>query len=927
MIQKFTSLFFLLTILNFVFASGQDIPKHEFRASWLTTVWGLDWPRNKITQTGDQYTITLQKQNLVNLLDSVKKAGLNAVFFQVRPECDAFYQSSYEPWSAHLVQTRGMDPGYDPLLFAIEECHQRGLELHAWLNPYRFESVAGKYAGQEGDYNQTHPEWVLTYGNDAAILDPGNPEVRERINEIVEEIIQNYDVDGIVFDDYFYAYGGTPESLDQYSQNNWKPESMDLHDWRRQNVNQMVAGVYETIQQNKPWVTFGVSPFGIWTMDPQVAASYGLSLPSGITGMDAYKSIYCDPVAWLNEGTVDYISPQLYWPTTSSGQDYKKLAPWWSDVVNHFGRHLYVSHSLTALDESNYPPPMALKSASRQEIQEEMKGLSMMEYISSKSAQTSVAGLDPSEYGLQIQWNRNSDKNQAPGSVFFRTLMINRQGFINYLRTHEYQNNALPPLKPWNNSETRELPENLRIEGDSLLWDSSESDVRFAVYAFPNEQLDEPGIFSDGSFLLGLSYSTTFNLDKYQHLTDDHTFAVSVFDRNGYEFPPVIMGYEPHENKSAVLISPAKKQGVFEGFHFKWNAVQNSELYIIEVANDSLFNSVIYKYSLSDTVFASSNIAMKEDSAYYWRVYTRMSGVEDAVSETRSFTLLPLPKPEITYPENEAADIGVTPLIQWKPFDEGFTFRMQISTSNLFSSMLFDQSGIDGTSYELPSGTLYSYSTYYLRMRAENDDSVTVWSDVVRFSTVTTPPSIPVIISPAEGDEVSQSEVEITVEEEPLAKSITFQLSNSASFPWNNRLQYSVDAPSYTLTLDDLDDGTWYVKARANYGTASSTDWSEVISFTLLTTFAEEIPEEKFTLQVPTVITNEPVRIKYYLPQPSTVQIYLTDIAGRRTQISEKAFRIKGEHTTILDNTNLVRGIYLLTIETNYGRKTVKMLK
>jgi hypothetical protein len=643
--------------------------------------------------------------------------------------------------------------------------------------------------------------------------------------------------------------------------------------------------------------------------------------------MDAYKSIYCDPVAWLSEGTVDYISPQLYWPTTSSGQDYKKLAPWWSDVVNHFGRHLYVSHSLSDLDESNYPPPMALKSASRQEIQEEMKGLSMMEYISFKSSQTSVADLDPSEYGLQIQWNRTSDKNQAPGSVFFRTIMINRQGFINYLRTHEYQNNALPPLKPWNSFETKDLPENLRIEEDSLRWDSSEPNVRFAVYAIPNEQLDEPGIFSDGSFLLGLSYSTTFSLEKHQHLTDDHTLAVSVFDRSGNEFPPVIMGQEPNENQPAELISPTIGEGVFEGFNFKWNAVQNSEHYILEVSTDSLFETSVYRYSLTDTVFSSSNIAMKKNLVYYWRVYTRMPGVEDAVSATRGFTLLPLPKPEITYPENETADIEVTPLIKWEAFDEGFTFRMQISTSNLFSSMLFDQAGIEGTSYELPPGILYSYSTYYLRMRAENNDSVTVWSDVVRFSTVTTPPSIPVIVYPEEGNVVSQSEVEITVDEEPLAKSITFQLSNSASFPWNNRLQYSVDAPSFTLTLDDLEDGTWYVKARSNYGTVSSTDWSEVVSFTLLTTFAEDIPEVKFSLEVPTVISDKPVRIRYNLPQPSNVQIYLTDIAGRRTMISEKALRDKGEHTITLNSSGLVRGIYLLTIETNYGRKTVKLLK
>ncbi|MEE4285981.1 MAG: family 10 glycosylhydrolase, partial [Mariniphaga sp.] len=448
--RNFTLFLVYIILTGIVLPSEAQIPKREMRASWLTTVWGLDWPKTKIPEGGGNLYINQQKDQLIRILDSMQVAGMNAVFFQVRSECDAMYPSSFEPWSAHLVAYRGMNPGYDPLQFAIEESHKRGLELHAWLNPYRFESVAGKYSGQPGDYNQTNPEWVLSYSGGGSILDPGNPAVRERISAIVEEILVNYDVDGIVFDDYFYAYGGTPNSLDQYSQNNWKPSSMGLHDWRRNNVNQMVAGVYETIQQTKPWVTFGVSPFGIWTTDPQVAASYGLTLPVGITGMDAYKSIYCDPVAWLTEGTVDYISPQIYWPTTSTGQDYKKLAPWWSDVVNHFGRHLYVSHSLSDLDESDYPPPMALKSAYNDFLRTELNGLSMMEYFSKMSAKTSVAGYDPSEFGLQIQWNRKSDKNQAPGSVFFRATMFYRQGFINYLRTHEYENRSLPPVKPWN---------------------------------------------------------------------------------------------------------------------------------------------------------------------------------------------------------------------------------------------------------------------------------------------------------------------------------------------------------------------------------------------------------------------------------------------------------------------------------------------
>lgn len=925
--RNFTLIFIFISFLFSTYNSGAQPPKREFRSSWLTTVWGLDWPGTKIPAEGGEYYVNLQKQQLVRILDSMKVAGMNSVFFQVRPECDAFYPSSYEPWSAHLVESRGIDPGYDPLQFAIEECHKRGMELHAWLNPYRFESVAGKYSGHTGDYRQTNPEWVLSYSGGGSILDPGNPAVRERIFNIVEEIVVSYDVDGIIFDDYFYAYGGTPASLDQYSQNNWKPTSMDLHDWRRSNVNQMVAGVYETIQKNKPWVTFGVSPFGIWTTDPQVAALYGLTLPAGITGLDAYKTIYCDPVAWLSEGTVDYISPQLYWPTTSAGQDYKKLAPWWSDVVNHFGRHLYVSHSLSDLDESDYPPPVALKSAYRDFLRTELQGLSMIEYFSKMASKTSVAGYDPSEFGLQIQWNRNSDKNQAPGSVFFRSTLAFRRGFINYLRTHEFENLSLPPVKAWNQPEPRTLPQNLRIENDQLLWDSEETNVRFAVYGIPELQIHQSGNFSDAGYLLGISYSKSFDLSNHPNLMDDHIFAVSVFDRNGNEFPPVIMGSEIVENEPAELLYPVSNQTVFPGFNFNWKEVDNTEYYLLEVANDSFFENIIYKRELAETVFHSGNISLKEDSVYYWRILTRKVNTEDAVSEIRSFELESLPKPEIIYPANEAADVEINPVIQWEPFDEGFSFRLQISTNSLFTGVIFDQVEIDDTFFEIPAGTIYTYSTYFLRVQAVRADSATLWSDVIRFSTLRIPPEIPVIISPTEGETVAGPEVTLTVADEPLAKSFTFQLSNSVSFPWNNRIQQSVNAPAKSLVLDNLNDGTWFVKARANYSVSSSTDWSEVVSFSLLTTSLETVSDVKLLLEAPTVIPEESMRIRYILPERSHVKLFITDLTGKRIKLAENSLRMAGEHTLNISGSVFQKGLYFLTLETIYGRKTLKLVK
>ncbi len=920
---------FLLVLLLFQGGmSRAEAPKRELRASWLTTVWGLDWPGVKVPAGGDAGTVLLQKQQLVRILDSMRVAGMNAVFFQVRPECDAFYRSSYEPWSAHLVSARGADPGYDPLQVAVEEAHKRGLELHAWLNPYRFESVAGKYAGQPGDYNQTNPEWVLSYSGGGAILDPGNPGVRKRIADIVQEIVTRYDVDGIVFDDYFYAYGGTPTSMDAYSQSRWKPAGMDLSDWRRDNVNRMVADVYHTLQSVKPWVTFGVSPFGIWTVDASVAAAEGLTLPAGISGMDAYKSIYCDPVAWLREGTVDYISPQIYWTTTSTGQDYDILSPWWSDVAATFGRHLYVSQTLSGLDPSSYPRPAGLKALSAGWAPVDLEGLSLMEYFVRLQALSpaSTAGFDPAEIGLQINRNREADRNDAPGSVFFRSTMFFIQGFINYLLSYAYPTKALPPVKSWNGYENPGLPVNLRVEGSRLVWDSPAENVRFAVYAVPGDQAGQTGLFSSGRYLRGMTYAPYFDISKFQSPTEPYQFAVSILDRNGNEFPPVILGAGIPVNKAAFLLQPRQGQAVYPEFEFIWGLVAGADSYILEVAGDPLFTRLRYRREWSDTVFQASVIGLNEDSVYYWRVLTRMPGVADAVSETRRLKQLPWPKPAILYPLPEASGVLLSPVIRWAPFGEGYTFRLQIAPDNAFSGTVLDLKGITGTEVTLPRGVIFSYSTYYLRMMAVSDTLSSLWSDVIRFSTVKSPPGIPVILAPAGGETLNGPSISITVGGEPLAKSITYQLSNSASFPWNNRYQYSVDAPDSTLVLDNLTPGTWYVKARANYGSGSYTDWSPVVSFALLNTAIVLSEKLSLSLLCHPVPAGDKLDIRFSLPVKTHVRLLLSDMTGRRLPVGGQEILDPGTYRQVFNTNGLPGGIYLLILESESGVRSVKVI-
>jgi len=564
----------LFSLINF--STDAQSPKREMRAGWLATVYRIDWPTTAMTSVTTA-NITAQKNEFIAILDSVKAANMNAVFFQVRPECDAFYNSAYEPWSAHLGGSRGTYPGYDPLAFAIEEAHKRGIELHAWLNPYRFETSAGKYSGKSVDYKSLHPEWILDYSTTSTtgitILDPGNPDVRKLIKNVVGDILGKYDVDGIIFDDYFYAYGGTSTTLDSYSQSLYKTSSTQtLSDWRRENINKMIASVYDTIQAMKPYVIFGVSPFGIWTTSSSVATSRGLTLPSGITGSNMYEQIYCDPVAWLEQGKVDYISPQLYWTTTSTGQDYDKLCPWWSDVAYKYSKHFYSSMSLSSLTSTYQATKSAVKSNANQssDLQDfkdfaynagDMPGLSFAE----QKIQAATNFAD-SEIGLEIDQNRNSTRNAAPGSVFYSIKHLRTNGyFTKYLRDQKFTKPALTPAISWKSHAQLGSPQSIEINGNTLSWEFSESNVCFAIYAIPNSLINDLTAFNTSDYLLGLSYDKTFDISKYTSLTSTHRFAVSTVDKYGNEFTPAFLTTENKDIISDVAIQNTEDGVLIKG--------------------------------------------------------------------------------------------------------------------------------------------------------------------------------------------------------------------------------------------------------------------------------------------------------------------------------------------------------------------------
>jgi uncharacterized lipoprotein YddW (UPF0748 family) len=321
-----------------IFAADEKISAppvaREFRAAWIATVANIDWP----SKPG--LPVAQQKAELISLLDRAVQLHLNAVFFQVRPVADAVYASPLEPWTEYLTGIQGKmpQPFYDPLTLAVTEAHARGLEIHAWFNPFRAAHPESKSPPALNHVTRTHPEIIRHYARQTW-LDPGEPEAQTRALNAVLDVVKRYDVDGVVFDDYFYPY---PEKnwagnvLDFPDDASWKKyglkTGLSRDDWRRANVNQFIQKVSQSVKAVKPWVKFGVSPFGIWRP----------GVPAGISpkALDAYGKLYADAPLWLRNGWVDYVAPQLYWPIAQREESFPALLQWWR-AQNYRGRAVF----------------------------------------------------------------------------------------------------------------------------------------------------------------------------------------------------------------------------------------------------------------------------------------------------------------------------------------------------------------------------------------------------------------------------------------------------------------------------------------------------------------------------------------------------------------------------------------------------------
>ena len=532
--NKFVCFVFGILCSGMIFANEL---KHEFRATWFTTHYAIDWPSTKATSDSKREQ---QKKEMTDIFDEMVAGNMNAVCMQVRSLCDATYKSSYEPWASILTGTRGKDPGYDPLAYAVEEAHKRGLELHVWVNPFRVTS--GGTISTDDLVWKNAGEWIIKYDNgsfDGQIIDPGFPDARAYVIKVLMEIVNNYDVDGIVMDDYFYPYGGTTTE-DAKSKALYKPDNVvDVNkdgdtddDWRRSNVDVCLKALYDTIQSVKPWVRLGMGTFGIWSTQKKAAEAYGLTLPSRISGLDDYDVQACNPVEWVMNGYVDYINPQLYWATSTTSTNYNVLCEWWAkDVCEHFSNQL----------------PDGKK----------------VHFFVSQAAYRAVDGgfsEGITEIQKQITANRKNLSSGSTGSVFYNTKSY-RQMATDLAASH-FIYKALPPAMDWKSKTTLEAPTDLNISGNIVTWQHPTAE-RFTVYVYP-KGLDFATAQKDAQYLQGVVYGQSCELNVEEPM--DMTIAVCSYDRFGVEHGVALLngGKFPESDPNATEITWVLNGGVLK---------------------------------------------------------------------------------------------------------------------------------------------------------------------------------------------------------------------------------------------------------------------------------------------------------------------------------------------------------------------------
>lgn len=455
----------------------------------MATVTNIDWP------SAGNFNSDIQKEEFINLLEMHRRNGLNAVVVQVRPSTDAFYPSPFEPWSEWLTGRQGLPPSpyYDPLAFMIAETHKRGMEFHAWCNPYRAEFSIGRSSIAVTHVTKIHPEWFIAYGG-KRYFDPGNKEVQQYVTAVIRDMVRRYDIDAVHFDDYFYPYRVPGEELPDEASYAKYNNGLNKDDWRRSNVDSVILYLSQAIKEENKYCKFGISPFGVWrNNDKDIEGS------NTKAGQTNYDDLYADILLWLKKGWIDYVTPQLYWEFGHKLVGYETLIDWWSKHA--YGRQLYIGHGIYRAFERSSP-----------------------------------GYKNPRELPNQIKKLREYPSVQ--GSVYFssKSFVRNPNGWSDSLRNNYYKYPALIPPMLWIDS-IRPVKPVVQKQSDTV-WTISAPDEKrvkyFIVYSLPGDQAQDTNASSLFEILLPIMNKAVFDKGKYA-VRCKNGCAVSVMNRNNLE--------------------------------------------------------------------------------------------------------------------------------------------------------------------------------------------------------------------------------------------------------------------------------------------------------------------------------------------------------------------------------------------------------
>lgn len=768
------------TVLGMVALSGSvNLEAREHRAIWMTPFLGGNWPSSAITASNAQSL----KNILVRRLGTFKQQNINIIYYHCRAMCDATYESSYEPWSANVSGTRGVAPAFDPFGFLVEEAHKKGIEIYAWINPYRYCSTK-KYGEGELNYENSHPDWLLSQSKET-ILNPAREEVKQRIVDVISEIVTKYDVDGVIFDDYFYT-SGTPMSLDAddyeaYLQT--KPvDSLSQADWRRANINEMVARVNKAIKTIKPWVSFGVGPAGV-ASPPNVTSEYGL--PAAPGGGDwQYGGIYSDPLAWFKQGSIDFMSPQIYWPSR-----FDALSKWWADAANKYGRHSYPSIDISAVG-----------SPKSEEIRREVEQSRLV-------SPADASGLVYFQYSTFINhYEKFEGVNTELGGILAATV---------------YSKPALVPLRPWTKSDNPTTLSNIRVDGDTLRWDAPAEvrNQRYIVYTRNGNGLDISDIL----------YTNKWAIPADEANTEHY---VAVYDRYANVYTPMGVGSTLKTGTKPELTYPVKGQKPVDLFNFSWkhegtNVVSGR----VELSTDPKFETVMasVEYNGKPEVSVSEFPPLTVGQTYYWRVVPTDVNTEHQTSDVESFVAARI---SAITPEPSATGVSYNPEITFTPAVEGSEYTIEISRVPEMTTLEHVGTTTE-TTYTVPKQVLSSGRTYYLRLTARKGDAVSQ-SEVTSFSTVNkTDYAAPVIVNPAKQDgQTLHCNDKVIIEPWEGMVNVVVNIAAADNFP--TRSMYSETLSGFATETKDLGDvkisskgltdgTTYYLRARGVYTLTTST--------------------------------------------------------------------------------------------------------